>query len=268
MCVLLAVWICFCSAACKQGKIYIGVMADLDSLPVAYAYLQGYLPENMELQVFTSAPVRDSALLSHNLAGCVSDLLSAVQLADTGADIRVPVTTGGSYALMENDSALGTVAISSGTIIEYMCDTMQTGYEKTVIASMAERCTMLLENKVKAAVLPEPFAAYAAAQGCRYAAHNTDTKAGVMIFYTDFAESAAFDDFITAYNRAVQEITQGADLSESMQLLGFPKVDIEAFDLQYTKAAPPDEQSFAAVTAYMREHLAYQGKVQYDALCT
>ena len=265
---MLAVWLCLCSAACKKEKVYIGVMADLDSLPVAYAYLQGYLPKNMELQVFTSAPVRDSALLSHNLAGCVSDLLSAVQLADAGTDIRVPVTTGGSYALVENDATLDTVAVSSGTIIEYMCDTMQTGYEKTVIASMAERCTMLLENKVKAAVLPEPFAAYAAAQGCRYAARNTDTKAGVMIFYTGFAESAAFDDFITAYNRGVQDIAEEADLSESMQLLGFPKVDIDAFDLRYATAAPPDEQSFAAVTAYMREHLGYQGKVQYDALCS
>ena len=267
ICFFLALSLCIGCTACGKEKVYIGVMADLDSLPVAYAYLQGYLPEYMELQVFTAAPMRDSALLARSLAGCVSDLLSAVQLAETGAGIRVPITTGGSYALVENASAHCTVAVSSGTIIEYVCDQMQTAYEKTVIASMAERCTMLIENKVKAAVLPEPFAAYAVAQGCSYAACNADTKAGVMIFYKDFAATAAFSAFTKAYNRAVEEIAQGADLEASMRLLGFPQVDTASLRPQYTAATPPDRQSFQAVTDYMREHMQYTGKVQYDALC-
>lgn len=242
-------------------------MADVDSLPVAYAYLMGYLPENIKLEVFTSAPLRDSALISHNLIGCISDLLSAVQSADAGAEIRTPITTGGSYALVENDSACQTVAISSGTVIEYMCDTMQVAYDKTIIASMAERCTMLKQQKVKAAVLPEPFAAYAVEKGCRYVKRNADSRVGVMVFYTAYTTTPSFAAFCTAYSRAIAEIAKGADLTASMRFLGFPPVDISQLQLRYTSIAPPDINTFDSVVAYLRSHLQYKGKVAYENLC-
>lgn len=268
VCVLLAFCLCVCAAACKNKQnIRIGVMADLDSLPIAYAYLNGYLPPEIQLLVFTSAPMRDSALISHNLVGCVSDLLSAIQLAASGANIHVPMATGGSYALVENDSSYDTVAVSSGTIIEYMCDTMHTQYKKTVIASMAERCSMLQKKKIKAAVLPEPFAAYAVQHGCAYVSRNTQTQAGVMVFYSDFTQSKWFRTFCSAYNRAVTEIMQGADLEQSSRFLGYPDVNIKELQPQYTAAAPPDAQSFYAVTDYMRDSLQYDGNVQYADLC-
>lgn len=261
--------LCFCfSVACKKQKIKIGLMADIDSLPIAYAYLQGWLPERIELEVFTSAPMRDSAFISKNLIGSVSDLISAVQLSDTGLDICTPITTGGSYALIKNASGLNTVAISSGTIIEYMCDTFASNYKKIIIASMAERCSMLLKNKVGAAVLPEPFAAYSVENGCSYVSQNNETHAGVMVFYRGFTSTTLFSDFCAAYDRAVQEIMQGADISSSMQFLGFPKVDASNLNLHFTPAAPPDKRSFDDIINYMRLNLQYTGDVKYAIICS
>ena len=88
LCLFLLLCLIFCNG-CKKEKVQIGLMADLDSLPIAYAYLQGWLPPKIELKVFNSAPMRDSAFVSGNLVGCVSDLISAVYLADTDADVSV-----------------------------------------------------------------------------------------------------------------------------------------------------------------------------------
>lgn len=267
LCLFILLCLILCNG-CKKEKVQIGLMADLDSLPIAYAYLQGWLPPEIELKVFNSAPMRDSAFVSGNLVGCVSDLISAIHLADTGADITTPITTGGSYALVKNSSSKNTVAISSGTIIEYFCDEFETDYEKTIIASMSERCSMLLQNKVGAAVLPEPFANYAVENGCSYVNKNTDTKVGVMLFNKSFVKSGLYDDFCAAYNNAVAVIIQGADLSKSARFLGFPKVDTTKLQLNYSYASPPDKSTFNEVYNYMRIFKQFDGEVEYDKLCS
>ncbi len=266
LCLFVLLCLLFCNG-CKKQKVQIGLMADLDSLPIAYAYLQGWLSHEIELKVFNSAPMRDSAFVSGNLVGCVSDLISAIHLADTGAEITAPITTGGRYALVKNSSSKNTVAISSGTIIEYFCDKFETDYEKTIIASMSERCSMLLQNKVGAAVLPEPFANYAVEKGCSYVNKSTETKVGVMLFKKSFVKSGLYDEFCTAYNNAVAEITRGADLSDSANFLGFPKVDTTKLQLNFSYAAPPDKATFDEVCEYMRVYQQFDGEVEYDRLC-
>lgn len=85
-----------------QG-IAIGLMPDIDSVPIIIAEEKGYFAEEglkVDIQKFKSAMDRDAALQSGNLDGAISDMLAVAFAKAGGFDVKVTSYTDGTYKLI------------------------------------------------------------------------------------------------------------------------------------------------------------------------
>lgn len=226
-----------------QSTLRIGVMPDLDSIPLMVAALAGYLPEEIQLEVYKSPVERDSALYSGHLDGAVSDLLAAFLAASGGKPYKALTVTDGCYRLVAGEKA-GVeniedlrgkkVGMSVHTIIEYAADRLLTAgglspaeVEKTAVPSIPTRLELLSTGQLDAAVLPEPYASAAIAAGGRLLGSSADLHmdAGLLLF-SDQALSQKQDllaALLKGYNRAAEELNSGAaDLAGAADALGLP----------------------------------------------
>ena len=112
----------------------IGVMPDLDSLPLIIADHNGYFKEEgiqVKIEHFKSAADRDTALQTGKIDGAISDMLSVVFFNDNKFDVKITSKTDGSFKLISGknsgiskieQSAGKSIGISKNTIIEYLTD--------------------------------------------------------------------------------------------------------------------------------------------------
>ena len=166
-----------------QG-IAIGLMPDIDSVPIIIAEEKGYFAEEglkVDIQKFKSAMDRDAALQSGNLDGAISDMLAVAFAKAGGFDVKVTSYTDGTYKLIAGkgdgdvkpqDLAGKDVAVSKNTIIEYVTDRImasqnmpENSINKVVIPQIPTRLEMLQSGKLAAATLPEPMGSIAIANG-------------------------------------------------------------------------------------------------------
>ena len=120
-------------------EVSIGVMPDIDSVPIIIAQEKGYFAEEglkVDIQKFKSAMDRDAALQSGNLDGAISDMLAVAFAKSGGFDVKVTSYTDGTYKLIAGkdekaqkpqDLAGKDVAVSKNTIIEYVTDRITAG---------------------------------------------------------------------------------------------------------------------------------------------
>lgn len=226
-----------------SAVLTIGVMPDLDSIPLMTAALSGSLPEEIRLEVYKSPVERDSALHSGHLDGAVSDLLAAYLAADGGRPCKVLTVTDGCYKLVAagpaNISSIPelkgkTVGMSVHTIIEYAADRLLTAgglspaeVEKTAVPSIPARLELLSAGKLDAAVLPEPYASAAIAAGGRLLGSSEDLHmdAGLLLFSEEALaqKKELLAALLRGYNQAVEALNSGvADLAGAADALGLP----------------------------------------------
>ena len=278
---LLALLICFClalsAAGCgreEKAALRVGVMPDLDSIPLMTAALAGLLPEEIVLEVYKSPTDRDSALFSGHLDGAVSDLLAAFLAAENEGDYRILSVTDGCYKLVTapggdiaavEQLAGKTVGMSLHTIIEYAGDRMLTAgglppeqVEKTAVPSIPARLELLKAGQLDAAVLPEPYAAAALEAGGRLLASSTDLSldAGVLLFnQAAFAEKGELLQALTeGYNQAVSLLNSGqADAGAAAAALGLPDALDNSLLPDYRPAAWPTIEQMEAAAAWLMD---------------
>lgn len=290
--------VCFLAAGCggqESGKaelqgLSVGVMPDIDSVPIIIAQEKGYFAEEglkVDIQQFKSAMDRDAALQSGNLDGAISDLLAVAFAKAGGFDVKVTSYTDGSYALIagagENvsqpqDLTGKDVAVSKNTIIEYVTDRIaanenmpENSMNKVVIPQIPTRLEMLQNGKLAAATLPEPMASVAVANGCKLL---TDSKAlninpGVMMFTVKATEDkkAELQAFYRAYNKAVKYINE-TPREEYIDLVieksGFPAVAKTALALpEYRECGLPAEKDVKECISWMQQKELIKSGFEY-----
>ncbi|MBQ5584757.1 MAG: ABC transporter substrate-binding protein, partial [Selenomonadaceae bacterium] len=213
-----------------QG-IAIGLMPDIDSVPIIIAEEKGYFAEEglkVDIQKFKSAMDRDAALQSGNLDGAISDMLAVAFAKAGGFDVKVTSYTDGTYKLIAGkgdgavkpqDLAGKDVAVSKNTIIEYVTDRImasqnmpEASINKVVIPQIPTRLEMLQSGKLAAATLPEPMGSIAIANGCRFVTDSEEmgVNPGVMMFTAKAAsdKKAELQAFYRAYNKAVKYLNE------------------------------------------------------------
>ncbi|MBR2216463.1 MAG: ABC transporter substrate-binding protein [Selenomonadaceae bacterium] len=280
LCMLLAVG-CGQHATDKQshGKLTVGIMPDVDSLPLVVALDKGYFAEEgleADIQLYKSAMERDSALQSGNLDGAVSDLLAVTFAKSGGFDVKATSFTDGSYRLVAGKAAGSDlaslkgqdVAVSRNTIIEFVTDAVlakadlkEDFINKVIIPQIPTRLEMLQNGKLAAATLPEPMASIAIYSGGHYVtgSDNIGLNPGVIIFTGQALKEKndSIGAFYRAYNRAVKYLNQ-APKEEYMDLAvekcGFPPLAKEAMEpLVYHEATPPKEDDVAACVKWLND---------------
>lgn len=304
LCAILSVIMLLSLAACSSSisntsskkelqELTIGVLPDLDSIPLIIAEQNGYFEESgakIKIETFKSAKDRDSALQSGNIDGAISDMLAAAFAAEGGFDVKMTSKTDGSYKLLVNadkgidsfDKLKGNeIAISENTIIEYATDMMlkegnlkAEDIKKVAIPQMPVRLEMLQNGKVAAATLPEPLASAAMKNGAKLlnSSDKLGINPGVLLFTTKATKdkSVEIKAFYTAYNKAVDYLNK-EDKSKYIDVLiekaGFPADVKDVLVLpQYNKAVLPSEKDFTNVINWLTEKQLIKNSYKYNDL--
>jgi NitT/TauT family transport system substrate-binding protein len=291
-----------CSAANKQlaptktkslGTLTIGIMPDVDSVPLVIAAQKGYFDKEglkVELSHFNSARDRDAALQAGKLDGAVSDILAAAFAKEGGFDVKITSMTDGSYKLLVGKTSGVTkaedlkgkdIAVSTNTIIEYTTDRilkemglLPTDIKKVAIPQIPVRLEMLQNGKLTAATLPEPLASEAVKNGARVLQSTDQLKInpGVILFTskTISEKSTELKAFYKSYNEAIAYL-QKEPLTSYMALLvkenSFPEDVKDSVQMpKYNNAALPSKKDFTDVIAWQVQKSLIKTTFKYEDL--
>ncbi|MGE5544819.1 MAG: ABC transporter substrate-binding protein [Bacillota bacterium] len=277
----------------SQKTITIGVMPDVESIPLIIADRNGYFEDEgvkVKIEHFKSAKDRDSALQSGQLDGVITDVLAVVFSNEGGTDLKIISKNDGDIKLMAGkESGINALAelkgrsigLSSNTIMEYTADKMlesaglkSEDVKKVAIPPLPTRLEMLQGGKIDAAILPEPLAGLGVKNGARVLA-STDqmaNKAGAIAFTAESLQQNPEEirAIFRAYNRAVEylktePVSSYADYIIEAQ--GFPAGLKDSLELPiYEKAVPPDPHIVADVLEWMEAKGLIKGSYQYQDL--
>lgn len=244
--VLLGVLIPGITSGRKAPVLRLGILPVIDTLPLIVAQERGLFREEgikVEIINFNSALERDAAIRGNALDGYFGDLLNTIFLNAAGDDLRVITTAYHTrndrrmFALLAspNSGITGVqqirdvpVAVSTASVIEYFLDkiTEKEGVpretvKKIEIRQIPIRYQMLITDSVKLALLPEPLASKAIADGARLIADDRklDMTATIIAMKSDFLirNPGLCMRFLKAYARSVAMINN--DPPAFMELL-------------------------------------------------
>jgi NitT/TauT family transport system substrate-binding protein len=213
----------------------VGILPVIDTLPLIVAEEQGLFREEgitVKIINFNSALERDAAIRGNALDGYFGDLLNTIFLNAGGDDLRVITTAYHTrndrrmFALLASPGSDITgvsqirnvpIAVSTASIIEYFLDKItekegvpREAVKKIEIRQIPIRYQMLITDSVTLALLPEPLASKAIADGARLIADDRklDMTATVIAMKADFLvrNPDLCTRFLKAYARSVAMI--------------------------------------------------------------
>lgn len=239
----LAVLICIAlslSAFAAPPAITIGILPVIDTLPLIVAKDKGLFEKegvDVRLVSFPSALERDTALRAGKISGYFGDLLNTLLLINGGEKLLMVATAFRTtpdyrmFGLLASPKSAITalkqvegesVAISRASVIEYVLDGMlaregvrEEKVKKTEIRAIPIRYQMLMGDKVKLAVLPEPLVTKAVSEGAILLADDRpmNTTLTVLALKADLLQQhrGLATRFLKAYSEAVEMINKAPD---------------------------------------------------------
>ncbi|MBB6214234.1 NitT/TauT family transport system substrate-binding protein [Anaerosolibacter carboniphilus] len=227
----------------------IGAISSVDVIPIIIAAEKGYFEKEgvtVNFQSFKSAKDRDAAFQGGNLDGIICDIVAVSLYQNADFDVKITGVTDGDFMLIANPNAninaindlVGkSIAISEKTCIEYTLDKIlekntvePKDVQKAIVPPVPTRLEMLRNDKVDAALLPEPFSTLALKDGGVLLGSANDE--GFYPSVTAFTQKAIdtkaneIKAFYKAYNEAVDYINNTAiDTYEDtiIKTVGYPE---------------------------------------------
>lgn len=277
-----------CSAKKENGQtskdnliLKVGVMPAVDSAPIFLADKKGYFKDlglEVEVQLYTNAMNRQSALQSGQLDGAMTDVIALVNNIENGFDIKVTTSTDGSFPLVvkkdfqeKKDLKVGMMEVS---VSNYLSDEWLGGtynLEKVYINDINARLEMLKTGEMDMAVLPEPIATKGQAEGLEKRVYEIkdEFSPDVMVFTGKAIKEKekALQLFHEAYNKAVEDIQKDDNEARDV-LIERLKQDPKAKDKialpKYNKARIPSKEYMDRIMAWNERVLKKKVNVKYE----
>ncbi|MDW8064585.1 MAG: MetQ/NlpA family ABC transporter substrate-binding protein [Anaerolineae bacterium] len=290
---------CQLSSSPGPMRVRFGALPILDVLPVYVAQTEGYFARvGLEVEVVpaASAAERDQLMQAGRIDAMVNDTVSTLFYNKEKAQIyvvriaRQAYPQAPQYFILANPNAgikspqdlKGVeIAISQGTVIEYMTDRileragLKPGEYRTVnIPRIPDRLQALAEGQVKAATLPDPFATLAIQRGAKVVADDREVRSislSVLSFRAEVVEKnpEVVRRFLQAWDQAVAAIQANPDkyagLLSEQKLVPQPLVGTYRLP-PYPERALPSREQFADVIAWARAKGLIQEDIPYDRL--
>ena len=192
-------------------KVSIGIIPTIDSIPFIIAEKEGIFRRYglyAEIAMFSSARERDAAMEAGRIEVAISDPVTSIILISKGSGAKIVSlilgqvpSDGVFYILAPPNTSYGlegvrSIAISRNTIIEFITDKMlellkiNTSIEYIDVPSIPVRYQFLMEGRVQAATLPDPWGTMALLNGARLLAR--DDQFGVSISMSTLLASKGF----------------------------------------------------------------------------
>lgn len=292
------VWMIGCSSNNKavnidvQGEEYttdenlslkIGVMPAVDSAPIFIADKNGYFKElglDVDVQIYTNAMNRQSALQSGELDGAMTDVVALVNNVQNGFDIKVTTSTDGSFPILvkkdfkeQKDIKVGLMEVS---VVNYLCDEFLSenyNVEKIFINEIPARLEMLNQGQIDMAVLPEPVASQGELMGLEKRIYESKDEFSpeIMVFTGDAIKNKekAIQLFHEAYNKAVAEIQKNDSIARDIlveKLELNPEVKDKITLPKYNIARLPSQEYIEKIMKWNEKVLNKKIDLKYEDL--
>lgn len=217
------------NATVPKKTLNFGAMSSIDAVPIVIANEKGFFKKegvDVNLQSFKNSKDRDAAFQAGSIDGVICDYIAISLYQNADFNVKITGATDGDFMLIAgaksgiktiNDIKGKSVAISEKTSIEYTLDKIlenncfePTDVKKSIVPAIPTRLEMLKNNKVDAALLPEPFSSLAISDGgiLLGSASNLASYSSVTAFTQKSIndKSNEIKAFYRAYNEAVDYI--------------------------------------------------------------
>ena len=270
----------------EMQNLRLGILPVIDTLPLIVAEEKGFFRQegiNVQLINFNSALERDAALKGCGLDGYFGDLLNTILLNAGGEDLRIITTSYHTnpdhrmFALLASprsgirniqQTMDEPVAISTASIIEYLLDEIMAKehipsdhVKKLEIRMIPIRYQMLINNSVKLALLPEPLATKAVADGAILIADDRilDTTLTIIAVKNKFltANPNLATRFLKAYAKSVRMINSNPSgfMNTLFEKTRFPASLKGHFTIPvFPDPVPPPQKDISYVETWLLQH--------------
>ncbi len=262
-------------AESDSSVLIIGVMPSVDYLPIAIAEQKGFFVKPIRLVRFSSPMERDAALQTGAVDASVTDYMGAMLLQSKGTKVQLPIACQGAFRLVLGkkpqlntlaDLRGGRIGMSSNTLIEYATEhaLVEGGqpipYERVEVQRIPIRLEMLRSGELDGAILPEPYASMAAAEGLKVIdlpSHLTSNITGLVFLSSSVkAKESALAPFLVGYDQAVAYLNTHPReewIGVLQDLLGITPEVAKALPLPtYTTATQPREEDLFPILDWMK----------------
>jgi NitT/TauT family transport system substrate-binding protein len=270
-------------AADENLSLKVGVMPAVDSAPIFIADKKGYFKElglNVEVQVYTNAMNRQSALQSGELDGAMTDVIALINNVQNGFDIKVTTSTDGVFPFLirkdfeeKKDITAGMMEVSVTNYLSDKCLGEKYNVEKIYINEIPARLEMVKTGKLDMAVIPEPMASQGELSGLtkKLIENKDEFSPDVFVFTADAIKNKekALKLFHEAYNKAVEEINK--DDTEAREVLIEklslkPEIKNNIIMPEYNKARVPSENFLSGIMEWNNIVLNKTVDLKYEDL--
>lgn len=264
-------------------SLKVGVMPAVDSAPIFLAAKKGYFKDlglNVDVQVYTNAMNRQSALQSGELDGAMTDVIALVNNVQNGFDIKVTTSTDGAFPFLikkgfeeKKDIKVGMMEVS---VSNYLSDKSlgdKYNIEKVYINEIPARLEMISKGNLDMAVIPEPMASQGELNGLtkKMIENNDEFSPDIMVFTgkTIKNNEKAVKLFHEAYNKAVSEIAKDDKearevLIENLKLK--PEIKDKIILPKYNKARVPSKEYLKNIMDWNEKVLKKKIDLKYEDL--
>ena len=250
-------------------------MPSVDYLPIAIAEQKGFFAKPIRLVRFSSPMERDAALQTGAVDASVTDYMGAMLLQSKGTKVQLPIACQGAFRLVLGkkpqlntlaDLRGGRIGLSSNTLIEYATEhaLVEGGqpipYERVEVQRIPIRLEMLRSGELDGAILPEPYASMAAAEGLKVIdlpSHLTSNITGLVFLSSSVkAKESALTSFVVGYDQAVAYLNTHPReewIGVLQELLGITPEVAKTLPLPtYTTATQPREEDLLPILDWMK----------------
>ncbi len=267
-----------CGNSNKNQVVKIGLLSIDDSLPFFMAEELGlYEKHNVDVELYTfqSAADKEAALEAGEIDGDMTDLVVTALIKKGGTGVQIvsnalgAIPAEGRFMLLAaadsgitkpEDLSGKEVAVGNNTIVHYLSDTIlanagldDSEIKSTNIPSLSLRLEALLNGTVDAAVLPDPLASLAVAQGAICVFDDTTSEdnlsQSIVLFRDDSLEKkqAEIGRCMDAYFEAMEYINANPEAKDVRDaILKFTSIPEALFDSYntptYSPATLPSEE--------------------------
>jgi len=271
------------TSAKPSHSLKVGIMPAVDSAPIMLADQKGYfsaLGLDVDVQIYTNAMNRQSALQSGELDGAMTDVIALVNNVENGFDIKVTTSTDGVFPFLMKEDITGKQTIKAGmmevSVTNYLSDrslAKDFTIEKIYINEIPARLEMINQGKLDLAVIPEPMASQGELSGLikRVYPSNDSFSPDVMVFTGKAiaGKNEAIHLFHQAYNQAVSEINRNDSEARDLLIATLklnPEIKKKITMPVYNKARVPDQAFFLQIMAWNEQVLGKQITLAYADL--
>jgi len=221
------------SVSCSKKEtqsLKIGLMPAVDIAPILLAEKNGYFDELglvVDLQIYTNAQNRQTALQTNEIDGAMTDIVALITNNAEGFGLRGVLSTDGMFPLLVNPKhvddknikvGMMEISVSNYLVEQYLKD--EYNYKKVYINAIPTRLEAIGTGDIQRGLIPEPVASIGEMNGLIKVVY--DGIPGESLDIMAFTDKAISDKaksiklFIEAYGKAVSDIQKDPSLARDV----------------------------------------------------